>query len=237
MIYKFQRVYIQDGLELGEVAMGRFIIHRHSDIAGEHIDIRLEEDFSLVGWRVDGTSELGDEMWGVAKLPHHPGLLDDGTIPVVAKGKFRWLLDNKDDTFLELEFDDGEIRVYKVEKHGGLPASIQNRLNKIISDNGLSWDEALSLIGDGIKAREWLITKICGMVEYSGNYILPQAEYAEYLKGKSLDELKRNLTYWEKKVSSNQSVGRLTRPGDIGQEGESEKWKLSKVLELIVGRD
>ena len=51
------------------VSDGRFVLHRHRDLDGPHLDLRLEQDGVLVGWRIDTTS-LSKPAWATEKRPH-----------------------------------------------------------------------------------------------------------------------------------------------------------------------
>ena len=48
---------------------GRFVLHRHCDADGPHLDLRLEQDDYLLGWRIDGV-DLAAAPWAVEKAPH-----------------------------------------------------------------------------------------------------------------------------------------------------------------------
>ena len=43
-------------------AQGRFVLHRHRDADGPHLDLRIEQEGCLMGWRVEGTT-LEAEAW------------------------------------------------------------------------------------------------------------------------------------------------------------------------------
>ena len=47
---------------------GRFVLHRHHDADGPHLDLRLEQDNFLLGWRIDA-SGLDEECWATEKRP------------------------------------------------------------------------------------------------------------------------------------------------------------------------
>ena len=49
-----------------ETVAGRFVLHRHRDEWGAHLDLRLEQDGYLLGWRIDGT-DLEAEPWATRK--------------------------------------------------------------------------------------------------------------------------------------------------------------------------
>ena len=49
-------------------AHGRFVLHRHHDEGGAHLDLRLEQDGYLMGWRIDGIS-LEGAPWATEKAP------------------------------------------------------------------------------------------------------------------------------------------------------------------------
>lgn len=81
-----------------EVAEGRrFVLHRHSDREGEHLDLRLEDGDVLFGWRLprDAPERLaeGDEVVCELKRMHPRKWLDvneDGCF-VEDAGTYRWL--------------------------------------------------------------------------------------------------------------------------------------------------
>lgn len=238
MIYRFQKMDSSVRLKSNPIATGRFIVQRHQDNLGVHIDIRLEHEGYLTGWRIDGVSELADEMWGEAKLPHNPNLLYDANLPEIERGIYQWYLEDGEIGILELVSTSEDCKVFRVEKCCGVPLSVQRKLIEICSGYGLKWDEVSSLIGDGLKAREWMITKICGMAQYLDDQAFVQDDYVEYLKNRSFEELKESLIIWEKRLSLKKPVERVTKPINVEQEiNSSSNYLLNKVLELVGGRD
>src|SRR5690606_22504207 len=72
-------------------AAGRFVLHRHADAQGPHLDLRLEAGACLLGWRIDGT-ELAGEGYATAKAPHPLYWLErDGDAVREDAGTYAWI--------------------------------------------------------------------------------------------------------------------------------------------------
>jgi hypothetical protein len=54
----------------------RFVLHRHVDADGPHLDLRLEAGNCLLGWRIAG-EELNPGCWASEKAPHPKSWLDE----------------------------------------------------------------------------------------------------------------------------------------------------------------
>ncbi len=93
---------VDDGREADcsarEVPEGKeFVVHRHRDEEGEHLDLRLEDGEVLVGWRLprDTSERLSDGQEVVCELKRmHPRRwleVDDEGCFVEDAGRYRWL--------------------------------------------------------------------------------------------------------------------------------------------------
>lgn len=98
---------------------GRFVLHRHRDDQGPHLDLRLECGDCLLGWRIDAV-ELDGGPWAVEKPPHPLHWLDgDGDAIREDAGVYTWLERGTDRRRLLLD-GRGVVRTFLFERVPGL---------------------------------------------------------------------------------------------------------------------
>lgn len=140
----------------------RFVLHRHRDDDGAHLDLRLEQDGYLMGFRVDGTA-LGAEAWATVKAPHPLHWLDrDGDAVREDGGTYFWESGDASGGVLVLCGARDTVRVC-VEPVGGVSAGDLAGVRAAADQLGVALDDLPGLAADGAVARERAIARYCGL--------------------------------------------------------------------------
>lgn len=140
----------------------RFVLHRHRDKEGAHLDLRLEQDGYLMGFRVDGTA-LGPESWATVKAPHPLlWLSQDGEAVREDGGTYYWERGDASGGVLILCGNRSAARV-TVEPVGGIPVRVIGALRAAAEKLGVALGGLADLAEDGRAARERAIARYCGL--------------------------------------------------------------------------
>ncbi len=147
------------GLDVGE---RRFVLHRHRDEAGAHLDLRLEQDGYLMGFRVDGAS-LGECVWATVKTPHPVSWLsENGDAHREDGGTYYWESGDADGGCLVLCGVRDTVRV-SVTPVEDVSAGALAGLRAAAEELGVALGELAGLAEDGRVARERAIARFCGL--------------------------------------------------------------------------
>lgn len=142
---------------------GRYVIQRHLDDAGPHLDVRLEQpEGYLLGWRVDATT-LDGEACASEKAPHPLDWLDhDGDARREEAGTYRWLDRDEHGGRLFLTNAQG-ARTVTVERGQPVSAAAVRAIQLAASRLNVRLEDAARLIEDGAAARDRAIDRCCGL--------------------------------------------------------------------------
>ncbi len=151
-----------DASEPAEAAEGRFVLHRHHDDWGPHLDLRIEHDGYLAGWRLDAGA-LAAGVWATEKAPHPPHWLDQhGDATPVDTGTYRWVARDAHRATLHLQ---GHAAAQEVtlQRTAGLPPACVAEVRAALDAAGAPPDAAANLLRDGTTARARAISRFCGL--------------------------------------------------------------------------
>ena len=175
---------------------GRFVLHRHCDAQGPHLDLRLEQDGHLVGWRIDAAA-LSGEAWATEKPPHPLRWLDqDGDAVRGDAGVYQWLERSAGGGVLLLAGNAGTKRL-RVSREEGLPARYVRSVCEALTACGAGGEEAGRLIVDGMAARRRATARLCGLGRELDGGAFDEAVCRKALSGLSLDEIHGQLRAYE----------------------------------------
>jgi hypothetical protein len=175
---------------------GRFVLHRHTDAAGPHLDLRLEHGNALVGWRIDGPAfEAG--ACATPKLPHQAHWLDhDGDAIREDAGRYRMVHRDADRAELLLESNGAKRRVMLRREAGISPAAARDAA-RAIRDAGLPLHHAAGLVRDGIAARRRAIGRLCGLGRELDGDAFDERLARKSAESLSLEDIHRQLRAYE----------------------------------------
>ncbi|MCP4640206.1 MAG: hypothetical protein GY851_07230 [bacterium] len=169
-------------------ADGRFVVHRHTDEDGPHLDLRIECDGYLLGWRVAGT-ELGDHAHATEKAPHSIRWLDqDGTAMREDAGVFEWIERGPAVRSLALHGREG-TRIIRVRRAHGLPVDLVMAVRDALEAVGASPCDAARLIADGATARGRAVERFCGLGRELDGPSFDETLWRKTLSALTLDEI------------------------------------------------
>lgn len=187
----------------------RFVLHRHGDDRGPHLDLRIEENGCLGGWRVDALSLRG-EPWAEEKAPHpldwldrEDGVLteDAGTCLCLSRALPRqWLLKGTRGFFL--------LTATPVTEW--TPARLKT-LTEAVPDPEAR-DALPALAADGLTARRHAITRFCGLGRELDGKAFDETVWRKALEALSLEEIHQQLQALECRFDRHFQPERLSRP-------------------------
>lgn len=210
------------GEEPDSRADGRFVLHRHRDDGGAHLDLRLEADGCLVGWRIDGES-LEDGAWATEKAPHPTRWLEaDGDAVRVDAGTYGWLKQGADRRMVELR-GDGGVRRLRVTREAGLPVSAVRAVCEALEACGADTGDAGRMIADGSTARRRAVERFCGLGRELDGGAFSETVWRKALSGLSLDEIHGQLRAYEVRFDAKYVPSPVSRPEVLPDEDSAER--------------
>lgn len=208
--------YVSEAVEEKAVD-GRFVLHRHHDALGAHLDLRIEQDGYLVGWRVDGVS-LDGEPWATEKTPHPIAWLQqDGDAVRLDAGQYRWIRRDAEVRELVLRSESGARRV-RLEREAGLPPASIRRVCAALEACGADASEAGRLVSDGVAARRRGIERLCGLARELDGAAFDEGLWRKTLRFFSLDEIHAQLRVYEVRFDQKYPPGPVSRPEKLPDE-------------------
>lgn len=177
------------------VPAGRFVLQRHTDAQGEHIDLRLEADGHLRGWRIDAAA-LAQGAWATEKAPHPLRWLDDdGAAQRMDAGEYA-IEHNGSSATLLLRGAGGSTRVVMTPAPE-LPASAARSIAEALHALKAAPVDASRLIADGVAARNRATERLCGLARELDDDAFEEKLCRRTLVGCSLDEIHAQLRAYE----------------------------------------
>ncbi len=184
-----------DEMPEGMAFDGRYVVHRHHDGQGAHIDLRLEAGGVLMGWRVAGMAL--DGAYATEKAPHPLSWLDqDGDAVREDGGRYAWRTREAERRELLLASDNG-VRVITAEAKPGLPPPTQERIIAALIDTGHADGDPAVLVRDGITARHRAIERLCGLGRELDGEAFDEVVWRDALRSLDLDGIHRHLRAFE----------------------------------------
>lgn len=162
MLYRLKTEPVAGNTPGGDSASRRFVLHRHHDEGGAHLDLRLEQDGYLMGFRVEGT-RLSGEAWATVKPPHPMHWLDKhGDAVPEDGGTYDWTTGDARGGVLLLRGARGTVQV-TVTPEPGLQAAEIAAVRAAAETLGVPLEDLAGLAEDGAAARERAVARYCGL--------------------------------------------------------------------------
>ena len=178
------------------VPAGRYVLQRHTDAQGEHLDLRLEADGHLRGWRIDAAA-LGAGAWATEKAPHPLRWLDDdGNAQRLDAGEYSVERTDTNTTALLLRGAGGSTRVVMTPAPE-LPASAARSIADALHALKAAPADAARLIADGVAARSRATERFCGLGRELDGDAFEEKLCRRTLAGLTLDEIHAQLRAYE----------------------------------------
>ena len=199
---------------------GRYVIHRHHDAEGDHLDLRLECDGFLMGWRIDG-ADLDDSPWATQKPPHSTRWLEAGEgVIVESQGDYAWERRSESENVILLEDESGCRRI-RFECVRPLNSLAARGLWQAAASAGLGLDDAAALLADGAAARARAIERLCGLGRELDGHAFEAQLWRKSLGGLSLDEIHSQLRAFEVRFDTKYPPRPVSRPESLDEESEN----------------
>ena len=189
----------------------RFVLQRHHDARGAHLDLRLEAGGVLTGWRIEGGA-LEGVLWATLKPPHPARWLDyEGGAARLEAGDYVWVSDENGARVLRLQGRAGawRLRVAPWEPMTGAEA---RALAEAVEACGASWAEAASLVRDGAAARSRAIERLCGLGRELDGDTFDDGAWRRLLGGMALPEIQAHLRAYEVRFDGKYPPAPVSRP-------------------------
>ena len=209
----FWRVICEERATVSELGQtdGRFVLHRHVDELGPHLDLRLEQDGCLVGWRIEGES-LDGEPWATKKGRHPVSWLEGNSeARQVDAGVYAWLECGPERRVVVLRGRDG-ARQIRIEHELNAPVSMVRSVWDAIRSTGSRPEEAGRLIVDGVTARRRAIERLCGLGREMDGTAFDDGVWRRILAGLELEEIHAQLRAFEVRFDRKYPPSPVSRP-------------------------
>ena len=196
---------------------GRFVVHRHRDEQGPHLDVRLEQEGYLMGWRIDGTA-LADGAWASEKAPHPLSWLEnDGDAVREDCGTFAWLERGSERKVVVLRGQAG-MRTVGLEAVRGLAPGVERSVCAALDGSGVAVEEAGALICDGVTARRRAVERFCGLGRELDGASFDETVWRKTLERLTLDEISTQLRAYEVRFDAKYPPMPVSRPERLPEE-------------------
>lgn len=190
---------------------GRFVLHRHTDAHGDHLDLRLEADGHLRGWRIDAP-KLAAGAWATEKPPHPLRWLEDDTgAERLDAGDYaieRW---ERDGGAIVLRGANGATRIVMTRARE-LVACVAQRIADTLYEFDVPPVAAPGLITDGLAARSRAIARLCSLGRELDGDAFEESVWRKTLSGLTLDEIHRQLRAFEVRFDQKYPPQPVSRP-------------------------
>jgi hypothetical protein len=211
---------------------GRFVLHRHHDADGPHLDLRLEQEGYLMGWRIGGT-DLDAEPYATLKAPHPLEWLDrDGEAVREDAGTYAWLRQDAGEQEIELRGRDG-IRRLRVSRVEGVRPETAQAIRATLTDAGYAEVQAAQLVTDGIAARRRALARFCGLGRELDGTAFDEAAWRETLAGASLDQLHAHLRAYEVRFDRKYPPQPVSTPEPLEDEQREDHDRTGAALDIL----
>lgn len=217
-----------------EAKARRFVLHRHHDAFGPHLDLRLEQDGHLLGWRIDGAT-LAEGAWATEKAPHPPRWLEqDGEAQREDAGRYVWLSRDAEGGALLLRGARGTRRV-AVRRRDTLPPRAARALLGAMRAGGHAPEALAGLARDGALARERAIQRLMGLGrELDGAGFAPET-WRRTLDPLDLAGIHGHLRAFEARFDAKYPPRPVSRPEALPEEAPAAGPGAARALAILRG--
>jgi len=234
--------------EAGASEWRRFVLHAHRDRDGDHLDLRLEEDDLLVGWRLppDAVQQLalaGEVSCELKRI--HPKRwldVDDEGCTLEDSGTYRWLTKSGTGGLIAFRGEQlaGDYSVTRQERCGRSPADrYGNAVSLIQEELGLDLgrtDDVAELIArarDGDTARKRAVERLCALGRQLDGDSFDEQMWRTTIGRLSLREIQGHLRPFERRFDEKHPPVPVTKQERL----ESDTKRRERVVAGILSED
>ena len=221
--------------DASEATQGRFVLHRHHDERGAHLDLRLEQPGGfLLGWRFD-TPELSEGAWGEEKPPHPLHWLEQqGDAVCVDRGVYRWTTHDAAGGSLVLCGEQG-TRVLHLQRASALPAHVVGAVLDYLREQRMSPEVIPNLLKDGWTARQRAMARLVGLGRELDGETFAETLWRATLETRSLDEIHQHLAGFERRFDERYPPRPYSRPDYDASAGAAREKQARDLLRDFSG--
>ncbi|MDZ4859905.1 MAG: hypothetical protein SGI88_13080 [Candidatus Hydrogenedentes bacterium] len=215
MFWKLSGQRDESGEEQSPLANAkRFVLQRHADVHGPHLDLRLEQDGYLVGFRIDGLCVEG-ETWATEKAPHPVDWLDsDGETVREDAGFYALERVNAGELRLKLYGARQMFAIHAVHEPGLSPIAVRD-ISATLRAHSLAASDAAKLIADGLTARRRAVERYCGLARELDSAAFDEGVCKRALAVLSLEEIHTQLRAYEVRFDTKYPPAPVSQPESV----------------------
>lgn len=208
---------------------GRYVVHRHHDAEGAHLDLRLEAEGCALGYRIGGL-DLADGAWATEKQPHPLAWLDqDGDAIREDAGLYAIAAESGDTRDLILHGAHG-ARLLRFTRDASLDAASARAVALALRDLAHAPEHAAQLIRDGALARQRAVARLCGLGRDLDGPHFDETQWRGLAAALSLDALHAHLGAFERRFNEKYPPLPVSQPEPLEAHTQA-----SRMLELARG--
>ncbi|MBX7259069.1 MAG: hypothetical protein K1Y02_22090 [Candidatus Hydrogenedentes bacterium] len=201
---------------------GRFVLHKHTDAEGPHLDLRLEQDGYLLGWRIDSAT-LEGELSATEKAPHSLEWLDrDGDALRQDAGTFCWIERDTDERAVLLCGAAG-ARIVRATRQPGLSPNTINEVRSALALAKAAESDVAKLITDGASARRRAIERLCGLGRELDGDAFDVDTWRKSLAALSLEDIHTHLRAFEVRFDNKYPPTPVSKPERLRDDEPSHR--------------
>ncbi len=198
------------------ISKGRFVLHRHHDTEGPHLDLRFEQDGYLAGFRIDGVT-LEGEVCATEKSAHPIAWLDrDGDAVREDSGTYRRHAINDNEMHIELHGAQG-VRTLRATREPGLSPSATREVCATLRAHAASTADAAKLIADGIAARRRATERLCGLARELDGAAFDEDVCKRSLAQLTLEDIHAQLRSYETRFDAKYPPAQVSQPSNLDE--------------------
>lgn len=208
---------------------GRFILHRHRDEYGPHLDLRLEFDGHLMGWRIDGDRIEGTH-WAMLKTSHTVRWLENDSDAVrLESGRYSWQERGQDRRRLVLLGQTTTLQVVAKRQNYVTPNLLRS-IAEVALAHPLGTDDLAGLIADGAVARQRAVERLCALGRELDGSAFDAGLWRKLLDGQSLAEIQAHLRGFESRFDLKYPPLPVSRPEPLPEDETPDRWERAMTI-------
>jgi hypothetical protein len=205
---------------------GRFVLHRHSDNDGLHLDLRLELEGYLMGWRIQSNELLG-EHWATLKTPHAMRWLDcDCDLTRVDSGAYSWLVQTSNRRVLVLHGEHATTRIDARANEWATPR-VLGEIAGLSRECDVSSSDLKQLLADGVVSRKRAIERLCALGRELDGFAFDDMAWRKLLCKLSLNEINGHLRAYEARFDAKYPPTPVSQPEPLDEEVANPRRELA----------
>ena len=199
----------------------RFVLHRHIDAHGPHLDLRLEQDGYLVGYRIDALS-LDEEAWASEKSAHPiDWLARDADAVRLDAGTYQHRIG--DETVHLTLYGTGGMHELHLTLDSRITPRTAGAICTALQELGASAGDVPRLIADGMYARRRAAGRLCGLARELDGAAFDEDVCRRSLEQLSLDDIHAQLRAYEVRFDAKYPPMPVSKPEPLPEPGAAQR--------------